>query len=48
MRPRGDGAGFSEVRRVGLGLLVLAVGVWFGGRVFDARGPEMIAAAIRA
>lgn len=33
---------------VGLGLLVLALGVWFGGRVFDARGPEMIAAAIRA
>lgn len=33
---------------VGLGVLVLAFGVWQGGRVFDARGPEMLAAALRA
>jgi len=33
---------------VGLGVLVLAFGVWQGGRVFDARGPEMLAAAQRA
>ncbi|MGX5695977.1 hypothetical protein ACWKWP_07250 [Agromyces soli] len=31
-----------------LGLLVLVVGVWLGGRVFDRRGPEILAAAIRA
>ncbi|HEY6800528.1 MAG TPA: hypothetical protein VI121_07790 [Agromyces sp.] len=33
---------------VGLGLLVLAIGIWLGGRVFDHRGPEMLAAALRA
>ncbi len=33
---------------VGLGLLVLAAGVWLGGRVFDHRGPEILAAAVRA
>lgn len=33
---------------VGLGVLVLALGVWWGGRVFDNRGPEMLAAALRA
>jgi ABC-2 type transport system permease protein len=33
---------------VGLGLLVLAIGVTAGGRVFDRRGPEIIGAAIRA
>ncbi|MDF0513073.1 hypothetical protein PX701_05505 [Agromyces sp. H3Y2-19a] len=33
---------------VGLGLGALAIGVWWGGRVFDARGPETLAAAIRA
>ncbi|MFD4420879.1 hypothetical protein ACFWN7_05170 [Agromyces sp. NPDC058484] len=33
---------------VGLGVLVLAVGIWLGGRVFDHRGPEMLAAALRA
>jgi ABC-2 type transport system permease protein len=33
---------------VGLGLLVLIVGVWLGGRVFDHRGPEILSAALRA
>jgi ABC-2 type transport system permease protein len=33
---------------VGLGVLVLAVGIWLGGRVFDHRGPEILAAALRA
>ena len=33
---------------VGLGVLVLALGIGQGGRVFDARGPEMLAAALRA
>ncbi|WP_022893210.1 hypothetical protein [Agromyces subbeticus] len=33
---------------VGLGIIVLVAGVWGGGRVFDRRGPEMLAAAIRA
>lgn len=32
----------------GLGVLVLVVGIWLGGRVFDHRGPEMLAAALRA
>ncbi len=31
-----------------LGVLVLVLGVWLGGRVFDRRGPEILAAAIRA
>ncbi|WP_448810516.1 hypothetical protein [Agromyces bauzanensis] len=33
---------------VGLGLLVLVAGIWLGGRVFDRRGPEILAAALRA
>jgi ABC-2 type transport system permease protein len=33
---------------VGLGVLVLVAGVWLGGRVFDHRGPEILAAALRA
>ena len=33
---------------VGLGVLVLVAGVWLGGRVFDRRGPEILAAALRA
>lgn len=33
---------------VGLGVIVLIVGVWGGGRVFDHRGPEILAASIRA
>ncbi|MEV1130291.1 hypothetical protein [Agromyces sp. NPDC049794] len=33
---------------VGLGVLVLVVGIWLGGRVFDRRGPEILAAAVRA
>ena len=33
---------------VGLGVVVLAAGVLLGGRVFDRRGPEMLAAALRA
>lgn len=33
---------------VGLGFLVLVAGVWLGGRVFDHRGPEILAAALRA
>ncbi|WP_448005215.1 hypothetical protein [Agromyces bauzanensis] len=33
---------------VGLGLLVLVVGIWLGGRVFERRGPEILAAAMRA
>ncbi|UIP59028.1 hypothetical protein [Agromyces marinus] len=33
---------------VGLGLIAVAVGVWSGGRVFDRRGPEIVAAAVRA
>lgn len=33
---------------VGLGVIVLIAGVWAGGRVFERRGPEMLAAAIRA
>jgi ABC-2 type transport system permease protein len=31
-----------------LGLVVIVAGVWLGGRVFDRRGPEILAAAIRA
>lgn len=38
----------SFVAGVGLGVIVLAVGVGWGGRVFDRRGPEMLGAAIRA
>ncbi|HEX6953414.1 MAG TPA: hypothetical protein VF156_00930 [Agromyces sp.] len=33
---------------VGLGLLVLALGVLVGGRVFGRRGPEILQAAVRA
>ena len=33
---------------VGLGLLVLALGVLVGGRVFSRRGPEILQAAVRA
>ena len=33
---------------VGLGLLVLAGGIALGGRTFDRRGPEILAAALRA
>lgn len=33
---------------VGLGIIVLVAGIWAGGRVFERRGPEMLAAAIRA
>ena len=33
---------------VGLGLAVLALGIAVGGRVFDRRGPEILAAALRA
>jgi ABC-2 type transport system permease protein len=33
---------------VGLGIVVLAAGVLLGGRVFDRRGPEILAAALRA
>ena len=33
---------------VGLGVLVLALGVWGGGRLFERRGPEILAAAVRA
>lgn len=32
----------------GLGVLVLGLGVWGGGRVFERRGPEILAAAMRA
>jgi ABC-2 type transport system permease protein len=27
---------------------VLALGIWGGGRVFERRGPEILAAAVRA
>jgi ABC-2 type transport system permease protein len=33
---------------VGLGALVLFLGVWSGGRLFERRGPEILAAAVRA
>jgi ABC-2 type transport system permease protein len=33
---------------VGLGVVVLGLGVWLGGRVFEERGPEILAAAQRA
>lgn len=33
---------------VGTGLVVLVVGVWAGGRAFERRGPDMLAAAQRA
>ncbi|MGW9632181.1 hypothetical protein ACWGST_15905 [Agromyces sp. NPDC055520] len=33
---------------IGLGLIVLAIGVVAGGKVVDRRGPEILAAAIRA
>ncbi|TYL50456.1 hypothetical protein [Agromyces mariniharenae] len=33
---------------VGLGVVVLAAGIGLGGRVFDHRGPEILAAALRA
>lgn len=33
---------------IGFGLVVLAIGVWVGGRVFERRGPEILAAAVRA
>ncbi|GGI47515.1 ABC-2 type transport system permease protein [Agromyces flavus] len=33
---------------VGFGLVVLALGIWGGGRVFERRGPEILAAAVRA
>lgn len=33
---------------VGIGLAVAIVGVWAGGVVFDRRGPEMLAAALRS
>ena len=33
---------------IGLGVLVIALGVWAGGRVFERRGPEILAAAVRA
>ncbi|MDY7528502.1 MULTISPECIES: hypothetical protein [Cryobacterium] len=31
-----------------VGLLTLWGGIWLGGRTFDARGPEMLASALRA
>ncbi|MDH6236211.1 hypothetical protein [Cryobacterium sp. CG_9.6] len=33
---------------VGIGLVTLIVGVWAGGRIFEHRGPDMLAAAQRA
>ena len=33
---------------VGLGAIALAFGIWEGGRVFERRGPEILAAALRA
>ncbi|WP_353827296.1 hypothetical protein [Agromyces sp. SYSU T0242] len=36
----GAGAGF--------GLLVFVLGIWGGGRIFERRGPEIVAAAVRA
>ena len=33
---------------VGLGVLVLVLGILVGGRVFERRGPEILAAALRA
>ena len=33
---------------LGLGVVVLAAGIALGGRVFDRRGPEILAAALRA
>ncbi|MDQ0575891.1 hypothetical protein [Agromyces albus] len=38
----------SFVSGVGLGLLALVLGIWGGGRVFERRGPEILAAALRA
>jgi ABC-2 type transport system permease protein len=32
----------------GIGLLMLVIGVFAGGRVFEKRGPEIVAAAVRA
>ncbi|GAA2027904.1 hypothetical protein GCM10009819_09230 [Agromyces tropicus] len=32
----------------GFGLVVLVLGIWGGGRVFERRGPEIVAAAVRA
>ncbi|HYI33392.1 MAG TPA: hypothetical protein VEX88_08030 [Glaciibacter sp.] len=33
---------------VGMGVLAVSSGIWLGSRVFDRRGPEMIASALRA
>jgi ABC-2 type transport system permease protein len=33
---------------ISLGLLAVIVGVWFGARTFNRRGPEMLASALRA
>ena len=32
---------------LGVGLVVLAVGIWVGGRIFDRRGPELLSLALR-
>ncbi|MFD1720193.1 ABC transporter permease [Amnibacterium endophyticum] len=48
---RGGGDGWlwaSLVVGLGVGALVLVVGTRIGGRVFDRRGPEILAAALRA
>jgi ABC-2 type transport system permease protein len=33
---------------VGTGVLAVSAGIWLGSRVFDRRGPEMIASALKA
>ncbi|WP_233202010.1 hypothetical protein [Cryobacterium sp. Y11] len=33
---------------IGIGLLAVVVGIWFGARRFDRSGPEMLASALRA
>ncbi len=38
----------SLLAGIGFGLVVLAIGIWVGGRVFERRGPEILAAAVRA
>lgn len=38
----------SLIAGCGVGVIALIVGVWVGSRTFDARGPELLAAALRA
>ena len=43
----GDLPLYSLLSGLGVGAATLALGVWFGGRIFDRRGPELLAFTMR-